>query len=103
MNPSKVRRDRLHAPSPIIKQMVSAGMLGRKSGRGFYTYEQPGSPQVVADANTPAGGPPAGVTLRSVATVGVVGSGTMATGIIEVFIKSAATAAIGGFQSKDAC
>jgi 3-hydroxybutyryl-CoA dehydrogenase len=59
----KQGRDRLHAPSPIIKQMVSAGMLGRKSGRGFYTYEQPGSPQVVADANTPAGGPPAGVTL----------------------------------------
>ncbi len=84
----KQGRDRLHAPSPIIKQMVSAGMLGRKSGRGFYTYEQPGSPQVVADANTPAGGPPAGVTLRSVATVGVVGSGTMATGIIEVFAKA---------------
>ena len=31
-------RDRLHAPSPIIKQMVTAGLLGRKSGRGFYTY-----------------------------------------------------------------
>ncbi|HET7761195.1 MAG TPA: 3-hydroxybutyryl-CoA dehydrogenase, partial [Phycicoccus sp.] len=26
-------RDRLHAPTPIIKQMVSAGLLGRKSGR----------------------------------------------------------------------
>ena len=28
----KQGRDRLHAPSPIIKQMVSAGLLGRKSG-----------------------------------------------------------------------
>ncbi len=81
-------RDRLHAPSPIIKQMVSAGLLGRKSGRGFYTYAEPGSPQVVADAQTPTGGPPAGVSLRSVASVGVVGSGTMATGIIEVFAKA---------------
>ena len=36
-------RDRLHAPSPIIKQMVSAGLLGRKSGRGFYSYAAPGS------------------------------------------------------------
>ncbi|MEO6789713.1 MAG: 3-hydroxybutyryl-CoA dehydrogenase [Ornithinibacter sp.] len=84
----KQGRDRLHAPSPIIKQMVSAGLLGRKSGRGFYTYAAPGSPEVVPDAQTPSGGPPAGVELREVTSVGVVGSGTMATGIIEVFAKA---------------
>ncbi len=78
-------RNRLHAPSPIIKQMVSAGLLGRKSGRGFYTYAAPGSPEVVPDPQTPTGGPPAGVELRPVRSVGVVGSGTMATGIVEVF------------------
>ena len=49
----KQGRDRLHAPSPIIKQMVSAGLKGRKSGRGFYTYAEPGSSQVVDDALTP--------------------------------------------------
>ncbi len=81
-------RDRLHAPKPIIKQMVSAGLLGRKSGRGFYTYAAPGSPEVVADGQTPTGGLPEGVELRPVASVGVVGSGTMATGIIEVFAKA---------------
>ncbi|HEU5240545.1 MAG TPA: 3-hydroxybutyryl-CoA dehydrogenase [Ornithinibacter sp.] len=84
----KQGRDRLHAPSPIIKQMVSAGLLGRKSGRGFYTYAAEGSPEVVADAHTPVGGPPAGVALRTVSSVGVVGSGTMATGIIEVFANA---------------
>src|SRR4029078_960380 len=31
-------RDRLHAPSPILKQMVTAGMLGRKTGPGFHHY-----------------------------------------------------------------
>ena len=51
----KQGRDRLHAPSPIIKQMVSAGLKGRKSGRGFYTYAEPGSSPVVDDALTPAG------------------------------------------------
>ncbi len=81
-------RDRLHAPSPILKQMVSAGLLGRKSGRGFYTYAGPGSPEVVPDAQTPDGSVPEGVALRPVTTVGVVGSGTMATGIIEVFAKA---------------
>jgi 3-hydroxybutyryl-CoA dehydrogenase len=27
-------------PSPIQLQMVMAGRLGRKSGKGFYTYER---------------------------------------------------------------
>ena len=84
----KQGRDRLHAPSPIIKQMVSAGLKGRKSGRGFYTYAGPGSPGVAAARDTPTGGAPAGVELRTIEKVGVVGSGTMATGIIEVFAKS---------------
>ena len=46
-------RDRLHAPRPVFKQMITAGLLGRKSGQGFYTYEAEGSPKVVADALTP--------------------------------------------------
>jgi 3-hydroxybutyryl-CoA dehydrogenase len=80
-------RDRLHAPRPIFKQMITAGLLGRKSGRGFYTYEGVDSPTVVADALTPApDAAPEGA--REVSKVGVVGSGTMATGIIEVFAKA---------------
>ena len=80
-------RDRLHAPRPLFKQMITAGLLGRKSGRGFYTYEDAGSPTVVADALTPTpDSVPQGA--RPVSKVGVVGSGTMATGIIEVFAKA---------------
>ena len=82
----KQSRNRLHAPSPIIKQMMTAGLLGRKTGRGFYTYAQRDSAEVVPDAQTPApGGASAGA--RPVRAVGVVGSGTMATGIIEVVAK----------------
>jgi 3-hydroxybutyryl-CoA dehydrogenase len=80
-------RDRLHAPSPIIKQMVTAGLRGRKVGRGFYTYEAPGSSTVVPDALTPEAGEHDG-DVRPITSVGVVGSGTMATGIVEVFAKS---------------
>jgi len=84
----KQGRDRLHAPSPIIKQMVTGGLKGRKNGRGFYTYDEAGSSTVVPDNLTP---PEHGVHeggLRTVKTVGVVGSGTMATGIVEVFAKA---------------
>ncbi|MEV0427433.1 3-hydroxybutyryl-CoA dehydrogenase [Micromonospora sp. NPDC050495] len=82
-------RDRRHAPVPLIKQMVTAGLLGRKSGRGFYTYERPGSPVVVPDEHTPVStGAALADGARAIAKVGVVGSGTMATGIIEVFAKA---------------
>ncbi|MDX1632811.1 MAG: 3-hydroxybutyryl-CoA dehydrogenase [Thermoanaerobaculia bacterium] len=32
-------REKRFAPPPLLKQMVQAGRLGRKSGRGFYEYD----------------------------------------------------------------
>jgi len=70
---------RLHAPAPILKQMIAAGLTGEKAGRGFYDHS--------GDA---AGSDTAATTadVRPVASVGVVGTGTMASGIVEVFAKS---------------
>jgi 3-hydroxybutyryl-CoA dehydrogenase len=32
-------KEPLHAPPPLLSRMVEAGLLGRKSKRGFYNYE----------------------------------------------------------------
>ncbi|MFI6002802.1 3-hydroxyacyl-CoA dehydrogenase family protein [Streptomyces sp. NPDC051366] len=79
--------DRLHAPAPILGHLAEAGLTGQKSGRGFYTYEEPGSSTIVRDAQTPLDGARLGEG-RPVGSVGVAGSGTMASGIAQVFAQA---------------
>ncbi|MFJ3205492.1 3-hydroxyacyl-CoA dehydrogenase family protein [Streptomyces sp. NPDC086989] len=79
--------DRLHAPAPILGHLAEAGLTGQKSGRGFYTYAEPGSSTIVRDAQTPLDGARLGEG-RPVSSVGVAGSGTMASGIAQVFAQA---------------
>jgi len=37
-------REKRFAAPPLMKRMVAAGMLGRKSGKGFYDYSDPKNP-----------------------------------------------------------
>ena len=75
-------RDRLHAPSALLKQLVAAGRLGRKSGRGFYTYAGTNVPTVTVDPLTPVTSD--SILDSGITRVAVIGSGTMATGIVSV-------------------
>src|SRR5690606_6801923 len=72
--------DPRHRPSEVFERLIADGRTGKASGRGFSTYEDG---EVVADDLTPSTSG-AGAA-REISTVGVVGSGTMATGMIEVF------------------
>ncbi|WP_329562517.1 3-hydroxyacyl-CoA dehydrogenase family protein [Kitasatospora sp. NBC_01266] len=65
-------------PPPLLEHMVTAGLLGVKSGRGFHHYPAP----TATVPDTLAAEP------RPVHRVGIIGSGTMATGIAEVFARS---------------
>jgi 3-hydroxybutyryl-CoA dehydrogenase len=40
--------DSKYRPSPLIKQMVRAGLLGRKSGKGFYEWASPSTTKTKA-------------------------------------------------------
>jgi 3-hydroxybutyryl-CoA dehydrogenase len=62
-------RDRRHAPAPILRRLVTAGLLVRKTGRGFYDYSEE-----TAEPEAATGPPP---------SVGVVGSGPLALAIVK--------------------
>ena len=76
-------RDYQDAPPPLLKQFVTAGYLGRKTGRGFYRYEAPESSKIVDSVSEVDGD-----TASDFGTVGVVGTGAMASGIAEVIARA---------------
>lgn len=75
--------DRQYLPVPLLGQMVSAGLLGRKTGRGFYTYQPAAGAGPAPSARGESAADPASAA-RPVGRIGVIGTGTMATGIAEV-------------------
>ena len=76
-------RDYQDAPPPLLKQFVTAGYLGRKTGRGFYRYEAPESSKIVDSVSVIDGD-----TASDFGTVGVVGTGAMASAIAEVIARA---------------
>jgi 3-hydroxybutyryl-CoA dehydrogenase len=76
--------DHLHQPADLLERLVSEGRLGASSGRGFYTWAE----GAVADDDETPSADDAPQLEHDINLVGVVGTGTMASGIVEVFAKA---------------
>ncbi|MFG1942365.1 3-hydroxyacyl-CoA dehydrogenase family protein [Nonomuraea sp. NPDC048826] len=69
-------RDRRHAPAPVLRELVSARLLGRKSGRGFYGAEtRPHEPPKSSVITFDVAGPGAEELAERLRTAGFKSSG----------------------------
>lgn len=76
--------DNLHKPADLLEAMVAEGRTGAAVGRGFYTWADG---EVVADEETPSADDAPSLR-HEINSVGVVGTGTMASGIAQVFAQA---------------
>ncbi|MEV8318104.1 3-hydroxyacyl-CoA dehydrogenase family protein [Streptomyces sp. NPDC059900] len=99
-------------PAPLLTSMVRSGTLGRKSGQGFYRYDEDGGRLAVpAGTGTGTGGTRSAVFAEAaespqvsaargnepgvtVGRVGILGSGTMAKGIAECAVLAGVPAVL---------
>jgi 3-hydroxybutyryl-CoA dehydrogenase len=68
-------RDQRYAPAPLLRRLVWAGQLGRKTGRGYYRYDAKPPTATLPDVGFAAGRPRP--TARVVAVVGGAKSGVV--------------------------
>ncbi len=76
--------DTHYVPSPVFRQLVTAGFTGRKAGRGIYRYADDGSIRREAEGS----GRSMPLPEVEVQRMGVVGTGVVASGMVEVAARA---------------
>lgn len=90
-----------YTPAPAFRHLAVAGYLGRKTGKGFYTYDTPDSAATRADERSGdriALPQPS----RKISRFGIVGTGLMGAGLVEVAAKAGFETVAWG-RSEESC
>ena len=84
----KQLKDPRYKPPNLVNKMIDSGFLGTKSGKGFYNYKKPGFYGTVEREETTMEKKEEIDFPENIKKVGIVGLGTMGSGIAQVCLTS---------------
>jgi len=87
---SQLKDPRCTTP-PLLRRMIDAGWLGMKTGKGFFEYKEKGMFGATDTSQRPAVSDKPSESKNNIKKIGVIGCGTMGSGITQVCAQKGMT------------